>query len=67
MVLTPRSRPAPETLEESSRGAIPTNFLNFFNHANFAALRSNIDRGDVGRVRNAADARQIQFGIKYAF
>ena len=52
---------------ESHRIQLRFEFFNFFNHANFAAPSANVDRGDVGRVRNAAAARQVQFGIKYAF
>ena len=52
---------------ESHRIQFRFEFFNFFNHANFAAPRASVDRGDVGTVRSSADARQIQFGIKYNF
>ena len=45
-----------------------TEFFNAFNHPTFGNPGGGIDSGSAfGRVTSASQARQIQFGLKFAF
>ena len=52
---------------EEQRVQFRVELFNAFNHVNFGNPNTSFGSASFGRIRNAGDARQVQFGLRYDF